>query len=105
MEYKLNSNNEKCKGPIVCCIDTSGSMSGNREMWSKAVAIAMLEIAHNQKRDFAGILFSNKVSFNSPIIIPKDNIEPNKVLELAESFSGGGTDFEEPLREVTNSYK
>ena len=105
MEYKLNSNNEKCKGPIVCCIDTSGSMNGNREMWSKAVAIAMLEIAHNQKRDFAGILFSNKVSFNSPIIIPKDSIEPNKVLELAESFSGGGTDFEEPLREVTNSYK
>lgn len=97
LEYKLISHNEKCKGPIVCCIDTSGSMSGSREMWSKAVAIAMLEIAHNQKRDFAGILFSHRVNDEDVIIIDKDKIEPQKVLDLAESFDGGGTDFEIPL--------
>ena len=97
LEYKLISHNEKCKGPIVCCIDTSGSMNGSREMWSKAVAIAMLEIAHNQKRDFAGILFSHSVNDKDVIIIDKDKIEPQKVLDLAESFDGGGTDFEIPL--------
>ena len=98
MQYKMISNSEKAKGPIVCCIDVSGSMDGNREMWSKAVGIAMLEIAHSQHRDFACILFDHEAQ--NPIIIPKDKLEPEKVVDIAEIFTDGGTDFEEPLRKA-----
>ncbi len=95
--YKKESNLEKNKGPIVMCIDTSGSMSGNDEIWSKALAIAVLEIAQKQKRDFACVLFSSDVE--GTYIIEKNHPDPKKVIEIAENFSGGGTNFEKPLKE------
>lgn len=98
MQYKMISNSEKARGPIVCCIDTSGSMNGARETWSKAVAIAMLEIAHSQHRDFACILFDNNAQ--EPIIIAKDKLEPEKVVDIAEIFTYGGTNFEKPLKKA-----
>ena len=95
MEYKMGNSSTKNKGPIVCCIDTSGSMNGSREVWSKAVALSMLEIAHSQKRDFAAIMFSSRA--DDPIVISKNEINPNKIIAIGEEFSNGGTDFKSPL--------
>ena len=96
MEYKMGNSSTKNKGPIVCCIDTSGSMNGSREVWSKAVALSMLEIAHSQKRDFAAIMFSSRA--DDPIVISKNEINPNKIIAIGEEFSNGGTDFKSPGR-------
>lgn len=98
LQYELQSNKVKIKGPMVVCIDMSSSMRGSREKWSKAVAIALLEIAQIQKRDFAAILFNEKAL--DPIIIEKDEVDPNKILDIAERFDGGSTEFEEVLEKA-----
>ena len=98
LSYKYKNNKAKSKGPIICCVDTSSSMTGEREVWSKSVAMTLLDIAIKQKRDFAAILFSNRVY--KTIEFSKNKVEPNKIYELATFFYGSGTNFVEPLYEA-----
>ncbi|EJP6473224.1 VWA domain-containing protein [Clostridium botulinum] len=98
LQYELESDKLKAKGPMVICIDMSSSMKGIKEKWSKAVAIALLEIAQQQKRNFAAILFNEDAT--EPIIIEKDKKDPEKILDIAERFDGGGTLFETPLEKA-----
>ena len=98
LQYSKEANKQKNKGPIIVCVDTSGSMSGDREVWSKALTVGVLEIAQMQKRDFACILYSGHA--DEPIIIRKDEIAPEKIINCAEIFHGGGTDFQSPLEKA-----
>jgi uncharacterized protein with von Willebrand factor type A (vWA) domain len=91
------------KGSVIICIDTSGSMSGIKEYKSKALAFAVAEVAYQQNRNFACILFSS--SYNDPIVIeisPVEQIDTiaGKVISIAQNFYGGGTDFELPLEQA-----
>lgn len=108
LQYEKEATRNKAKGPIVCCVDTSGSMSGNEEVWSKAVAVAMLEMAQKQKRDFCVILYAHKV--DRVFFFERERFNPMDVVEMAERFSSGGTDFEAPLQQAldiiqTSKYK
>lgn len=98
LSYKYKNNRTKSKGPMICCIDTSTSMEGDLEVWSKSVAIALLDIAFKQRRDFVGIIFSYKVG--QVIEFNKRKIEPKKMYDLATGFIGSGTNFVEPLTEA-----
>ena len=46
-------------GPLIICLDTSHSMSGNREMLSKAVVVASVTAAIKQGRDCRVVSFSS----------------------------------------------
>lgn len=100
LQYSLRGIEEKGKGPMVVCLDGSSSMAGDKEIWSKAVTLTLLEIARRQRRLFRSICFS---SADAPLqvldINLREHYEANmgKVMELAEYFPGGGTDFEKPL--------
>jgi len=52
MQYKLQSKESKGKGPIYMLIDVSGSMAGFREQYAGAMAIALMYLAIEQKREF-----------------------------------------------------
>jgi len=84
----------------VVCLDGSSSMAGDKEIWSKAVTLTLLEIARRQRRLFRSICFA---SAETPLQILEMNtrarydVEVEKVMDLAEYFPGGGTDFEKPL--------
>lgn len=98
LEYELRGTEKVAKGAIVCLIDNSGSMGGTRELWSKAVGLALLDVAHKQNRDFYGIHFSSNYDPLKEFYFPKgDTSDINQVLDFAEYFYGGGTDFELPL--------
>ncbi|MEW6296146.1 MAG: VWA domain-containing protein [Thermodesulfobacteriota bacterium] len=98
--YSLRGIEEKGKGPVVVCLDGSSSMAGDKEVWAKALALTLLEIARRQRRLFRAICFS---SADTPLQIfdlnPRERyeVEMGTVMELAEYFPGGGTDFETPL--------
>ena len=100
LQYSLRGIEEKGKGPMVVCLDGSSSMAGEKEIWSKAVTLTLLEIARRQRRRFRSICFSAQ---ETPLQILDLNtreryeVEPEKVLDLAEYFPGGGTDFQKPL--------
>ena len=103
MTYRKESTKQKNKGPIIVCVDTSGSMHGNPETWSKALTVGILEVAQMQKRDFACIIYSSTA--DDPIIIKKDEVSPEKILDCAERFHSGGTSFERPLEKAIELIK
>lgn len=103
LQYSKESNKQKNKGPIIVCVDTSGSMQGDEEIWSKALTVGILEVAQMQKRDFACIIYSSHA--DDPIVIKKDEIAPQKIIDCAERFHNGGTDFESPLNKALELIK
>jgi uncharacterized protein with von Willebrand factor type A (vWA) domain len=100
LQYSLRGIDDKGKGPMIVCLDGSSSMAGDKEIWSKAVTLTLLEIARRQRRLFRSICFSSE---ETPLQVldmnPRDRyeIETKTVMELAEYFPGGGTDFQRPL--------
>lgn len=100
IQYSLRGVEEKGKGPMIVCLDGSSSMSGDKEIWSKAVTLTLLEIARKQRRLFRSICFS---SAETPLQVldmnPRDRyeVESKTIMDLAEYFPGGGTDFQKPL--------
>ena len=95
--YELHGTEKVAKGAIICMIDSSGSMGGAKETWAKAVAIALLNIAYKQKRDFYGIIFSSRRDPLMEWYFPKGVASINDVLDFAEFEYMGGTDFELPI--------
>lgn len=100
IQYSLRGVEQKGKGPMIVCLDGSSSMSGEKEIWSKAVTLTLLEIARKQRRLFRSICFS---SADTPLQVldmnPRDRyeVETKTIMDLAEYFPGGGTDFQKPL--------
>jgi len=84
------------KGPIIVVADESGSMADEGELWAKGLALALLDQAGRGKRDFHYIGFASgplrEFSF------PGGKADVDKVIEMAEGFLNGGTDFARPLR-------
>jgi uncharacterized protein with von Willebrand factor type A (vWA) domain len=100
LQYSLRGVEEKGRGPMIVCLDGSSSMAGDKEIWSKAVTLTLLEIARRQRRLFRSICFA---SAETPLQIldlnPREyyEIKIKNVMDLAEYFPGGGTDFQTPL--------
>ncbi len=100
LQYRLRDDEQKGKGPMVVCIDVSSSMQGDKEMWSKAVALTLMDIARRQRRLFRAVMFSSGPGSLKVLDLNRERrYQPdlNKVVEMAEYFPGGGTDFESPI--------
>jgi len=97
-QYDLKDKTKK--GPFIICLDCSSSMKGDKEVWSKALALTLSGIAGRQRRkcDILAFTSSDQVVKHFDI---KNGIFRNSpdqtFLELAEYFPGGGTNFERPL--------
>ena len=102
--YEQRGETEAGQGAIICCVDCSGSM-GMRvggtglsgEAWAKGCALAMLDQARAARRDFAGILFSSAGEIKVFRFPAGEPARIEDVLDFAEFFWGGGTNFEQPL--------
>ena len=101
LQYRLREDEQKGKGPMVVCIDVSSSMQGDKELWAKAVSLTLMDIARRQRRLFRAVLFSSGPESSRKVIDlnRQRRYQPElpKVLEMAEYFPGGGTDFEAPI--------
>jgi uncharacterized protein with von Willebrand factor type A (vWA) domain len=100
LSYALRGAEERGRGPMIVCLDGSSSMAGEKEVWSKAVALTLLEIARRQRRLFRFLCFA---SAETPLytidLNPRTHheVREDRALDLAEYFPGGGTDFTIPL--------
>ncbi|HXD91174.1 MAG TPA: VWA domain-containing protein [Candidatus Binataceae bacterium] len=100
LQYRLREDEQKGKGPMVVCIDVSSSMQGDKELWAKAVSLTLMDIARRQRRLFRAVLFSSgPESLRILDLNSQRRYQPElpKVLEMAEYFPGGGTDFQTPI--------
>ncbi|MGD9762209.1 MAG: VWA domain-containing protein [Candidatus Binatia bacterium] len=98
--YALRAPERQGRGPMIVCLDGSSSMAGDKEIWSKAVALTLLDIAARQRRRFRSICFA---ASETPLQVLDLNTrqryapDMHQVFALAEYFPGGGTDFQKPL--------
>lgn len=119
LQYKLRGTEKIARGGIYWCEDGSGSMSGDPEVWAKAVGLSLYQIAKMQKRDFYGIHFGSLGEYmtfdfdtkggtgvdielyGKPYRVSADSVGHYETLDgvitFAETFFGGGTDFVTPL--------
>jgi uncharacterized protein with von Willebrand factor type A (vWA) domain len=100
LQYRLRDDEQNGKGPMVVCIDVSSSMQGDKELWAKAVSLTLMDIARRQRRLFRAVLFSSGPESMKVIDLNRERrYQPElpKVIELAEYFPGGGTDFQAPI--------
>jgi len=85
---------------MVVCLDVSSSMEGDKEIWSKAVTLTLLDIARRERRQFRAILFSSAETGLRTFDLNRSHSWSTDLcgaLDLADWFPGGGTDFERPL--------
>lgn len=95
--FQVRGKDRTAKGPIIVCLDSSGSMAeGNRDVWSKAVALALLDIARHEKRPFGVCLFNGGIGETYMAPAP-DKSDPMRLLEVLLTHPNGGTAFSPPL--------
>ena len=97
LQYKLRGTEKIAKGGIIFNEDGSGSMGGDREIWAKAVGLCLLHIAKSQNRSFYGIHFGGPGMVKEFDFRDPRNVSLEQVIEFAELFFSGGTDFMTPL--------
>jgi uncharacterized protein with von Willebrand factor type A (vWA) domain len=83
-------------GPILVCVDTSGSMQGGAEAVAKAVVLEAVRTAHAQKRACHVFTFSGPGDLlEMPVAVDLPGLEALSGF-MGQSF-GGGTDITGPL--------
>ena len=80
------------------CLDESISTEGDPAAWGKAVALTLLEVAADGGRNFALVHFSNRGRCQTDMFRPGAYTMDDK-MRAAETFLGGGTNFETPMWE------
>ncbi|MGW8179573.1 MAG: vWA domain-containing protein [bacterium] len=94
LQYQLRGREKEGRGPLIVCIDESGTMSGQRDIWAKAVAMALLHIAQRQKRRYFMIHYDSNVTRTDEFF---GTVDPLEIIDAISHYTAGGTEFEEPL--------
>ena len=92
-EYEQISREKKeeQKGPIIICVDTSGSMSGRPETIAKSITFALMKVAVEEKRSCYLINFSTGIETLNLTDFSGGGESPLSILAkfLRKSFDGG----------------
>lgn len=112
IQYSLIGQDSVVRGGILALLDSSSSMSGDRAIWAKAIALALLKIAKIQKRPFSAIEFAgpgniivykfDTSSNDMKLVVSREGkskifVGADAVIEFAEGGLSGGTCFMTPL--------
>ncbi len=92
--HHLKMQSAKRKGPMIVCLDTSGSMVGDPEKVGNSLLLRLLEIADRQKRDL--FLLSFAVSVN-PIDVKKDRA---RLFDFFKKSASGDTNAKEMMMKM-----
>lgn len=84
------------KGPVVVCVDESGSMFGDPVCRAKAFALAMAWVARHQKR-WACLIGYSGGREGTFLTMPPGRWDQKGLLTWLEHFYGGGTTLDVPL--------
>jgi uncharacterized protein with von Willebrand factor type A (vWA) domain len=101
--YEFHGKKKLQKGPMVVCIDVSGSMEGNLDLAAKGIGIALVQIALKDKRNTHILLFDSKIRREFDFIAGKAE-SWQRLADMASYFSGGGTSFSEPIQKAIDLF-
>ena len=83
-------------GPIIVCLDTSGSMYGGREIVAKALVLECMRGARTQSRKCYVYAFSGPGQVRA-LDLSEPEFALEKLLDFLECSFNGGTDVDQPL--------
>jgi uncharacterized protein with von Willebrand factor type A (vWA) domain len=87
------------KGPVICCVDESGSMEGEKAHTAKALALALAWVARRQKRWCALVAYSGDTG-ERLLPLPPGRWDEAALLDWLAAFLGGGSHLDVPVREL-----
>jgi uncharacterized protein with von Willebrand factor type A (vWA) domain len=85
------------RGPILLCVDTSGSMRGPRETVAKALALECMRAAKAQERGCYVFAFAGPQEVRE-LELNMDARSVNNLLDFLEKTFNGGSDFNAPVQ-------
>jgi uncharacterized protein with von Willebrand factor type A (vWA) domain len=102
--YSMEGREPQSRGPIVVLLDESGSMrEAGKDVWSKAVALALLSTATKQRRAW------HLVAFNGAIVrevtVPAGKATAADIQQALDHSCSGGTDFDAPILRAADIIK
>lgn len=95
LTYRLRGR--ESSGTMVILVDVSHSMAGEKELASKALAIALSQVASGRGQPVSAILFGPRTAPLWQVDFQSGRPRQQELAALAEGFFGGGTDFERPI--------
>jgi uncharacterized protein with von Willebrand factor type A (vWA) domain len=101
--YKNSKNEQQQSGPIVVCVDESGSMDGDKVVAAKGLAMAMAWLASYQKRWIALVGYSGGDA-GTRLVLPPGHNQQDALIEWLLHFYGRGSDLDVPLNELPGIY-
>ncbi|WIH28874.1 VWA domain-containing protein [Photobacterium damselae] len=99
IDFEKENDTEEDKGPIVTCLDTSGSMSGIPILKARALLLAIHSIITKEKRELYVLLFGSRGQVKELYL--SETSSSGLLPFICKEFSGG-TDFETPLKRAIN---
>jgi uncharacterized protein with von Willebrand factor type A (vWA) domain len=92
------------RGPVIVCVDESGSMSGEKGHTAKALALALAWVARMQKRWIALVAYSGD-SGERLLALPPGRWDESALMDWIEEFIGRGSSIDVPVREMPRIYR
>jgi uncharacterized protein with von Willebrand factor type A (vWA) domain len=96
---KFRGKEKVGKGGMVVLLDSSMSMSGEREKSAKAITLVLGNIAKRENREFHVVHFGSPGLFTTQSFLRPGDFTTDRLIEMAELFLSSGTDFVTPLNE------
>ena len=96
LTYEMTGREPQARGPIVVLLDESSSMrEGSKDIWSKAVCLALLSTATKQKRAWHLVVFNGAIV--REVSIEAGRATPADIQRALDHRCEGGTDFNAPV--------
>ena len=92
-------------GPIVACVDESGSMRREKNAQARGLSLALAWLARAQRRPLMLATFSCGTGSSVYTWRPGEQIRPDELANWACNFNGGGTDAVVPIRRMPEMIK
>ncbi|HEX4607090.1 MAG TPA: hypothetical protein VH092_02710 [Urbifossiella sp.] len=89
------------KGPVIVCLDESGSMAGEKVHTAKALALAW--VARHQRRWAALVAYSGD-SGERLLPLPPGRWDEARLADWLAAFIGKGSEIDIPVRELPRMY-
>lgn len=98
IQYRVEGVDRKGAGPVIVLLDKSGSMAGGANTWATAIALALMQEAHAEKRPFVFAPFQESV-YKNRTVMPGEEIP----LDVILTEPGGGTSISNALDFARNT--
>lgn len=97
LSFSKTGHDTRAKGSLVLILDSTGSLSGFPEIWTKAVVLVIAAIAESEARDFVVLHYGDGVLKEQYFKSGEDNTK--ELLECVNYFASASTNNERPAFE------